>query len=70
MIGLKQMDEFIYSKTGFSVLSHDMIVKFQGLASNIIPQILGATADALATIGMMYFILYYLLQNQGDLEKR
>ena len=69
MNGLKQMDAFIYSQTGFSVLSPDMIEKFQSLASNIIPQILGATADALATIGMMYFILYYLLQNQGDLEK-
>ncbi len=69
MDGLKRMDTFILSQTGFSVLSHDMIEKFQEFASNVIPQILGATADALATIGMMYFILYYLLKNQGVIEK-
>lgn len=68
LTGLKELDAFILSKTGFSVFGQDMLYKFQEMASNIIPQILGATADALATIGMMYFILYYLLQNFGDLE--
>jgi predicted PurR-regulated permease PerM len=67
--GLKRMDAFILSQTGFSVFSHEMILKFQEFAGNFIPQILGATADALATIVMMYFILYYLLKNQGELEK-
>lgn len=69
MEGLKKMDAFILSQTGFSVFSHEMALKLQEFASNVIPQILGATADALATIGMMYFILYYLLKNRGLIEK-
>ena len=67
--GLKQMDVLLFQKTGFSVLSEDMMQKMQALASNIIPQLLGATAAAMGTIGMMYFILYYLLKNQGEVEK-
>lgn len=67
--GLKGMDAFIEEKTGFYVLSEDMLKKIQELATSIIPQILGATADMFATVGMMYFILYYLLMNMGKAEK-
>lgn len=67
--GLKQMDEYIFRTTGFRILSEDMLKKLQELAGSIIPQILGATADMLATLGMMYFILYYLLINMGKSEK-
>ena len=67
--GLRQMDEYIFSRTGTRILSPDMLKKIQEIATNIIPQILGATADMLATIGMMYFILYYMLINLGKSER-
>ncbi|MBL7923281.1 MAG: AI-2E family transporter [Bacteroidia bacterium] len=67
--GLKEMDSYIFARTGFRILSEDMVKKMQELAANIIPQILGATADTLSTIGMMYFILYYMLVNLGKSEK-
>ncbi len=67
--GLKQMDDYIWNMTGIRILSDDMLKKIQEIAANVIPQILGATADMLATIGMMYFMLYYLLMNFGKNEK-
>jgi len=67
--GLKQMDEYIFRLTEIRILSDDMLKKLQEIAANVIPQILGATADMLATIGMMYFILYYMLINFGKAEK-
>ncbi len=67
--GLQQMDQYIFNMSGFRILSEEMLGKLQELAGNIIPQILGATADMLATLGMMYFILYYLLINMGRVEK-
>lgn len=67
--GLKQMDDYIWNMAGIRILSEDMLKKIQEIAANIIPQILGATADMLATIGMMYFMLYYLLMNFGKNEK-
>lgn len=67
--GLKQMDEYIFRLTEIRMLSDDMLKKLQEIAANVIPQILGATADMLATIGMMYFILYYMLINFGKAEK-
>lgn len=67
--GLKAMDLYVAEHTGIKILSTDMLQKIQELAANIIPQILGATADMLATIGMMYFMLYYMLINLGKGEK-
>lgn len=67
--GLKQMDEYIFQLTGIRVLSDDMLKNLRQIAADIIPQILGATANMLATIGMMYFILYYMLINFGKSEK-
>lgn len=67
--GLKQMDDYIFRLTEIRILSDDMLKKLQEIAANVIPQILGATADMLATIGMMYFILYYMLINFGKAEK-
>lgn len=67
--GLKQMDDYIFNLSGIRILSDDMLKKIQEIAANVIPQILGATADMLATIGMMYFMLYYLLMNFGKNEK-
>ncbi|MBK7889148.1 MAG: AI-2E family transporter [Bacteroidetes bacterium] len=67
--GLRTMDLYIFETTGIKILSEEMVNKLQELAGDIIPQILGATADMLATFGMMYFILYYLLTNLGQSEK-
>ncbi len=69
LAGLKQMDAYIFRVSGISFLSEDMLKKIQELAGNIIPQLLGATADMFATVLMMYFMLYYLLINMGKSEK-
>jgi predicted PurR-regulated permease PerM len=69
MQGLHQMDDFIFRKTGQKILSDDTLKKIQETLASIIPQLLGATASILADIGMLYFILYYLLINIGSTEK-
>ena len=69
MQGLHQMDDFIFRKTGQKILSDDTLKKIQDTLASIIPQLLGATASVLTDIGMMYFILYYLLINIGTMEK-
>lgn len=66
---LRQLDDYLYSLSGFRILSDDMLKKLQEFAAAIIPQLLGATAEMLATLGMMYFILYYLLIHFGKAEK-
>ena len=69
MQGLHQMDDFVFRKTGQKILSDDSLKKIQETLASIIPQLLGATASVLTDIGMMYFILYYLLINMGSTEK-
>lgn len=69
LAGLNQMDLYIFNKTGFKILSNEMLDKLKVLAGEIIPEILGATANMLGTLVMMYFFLYYMLLNFGKLEK-
>jgi len=66
--GLRLTDQYVFEKSGFRILSEDMLIKIRELATTVVPEIIGATANMLATMGMMYFMLYYMLVNTGKVE--
>jgi predicted PurR-regulated permease PerM len=66
---IKQFDYVLSSKTGIKILSEEGIAKIQNTAATIVPNLLGKTASLLTDIAMMYFILYFLLDNMGKNEE-
>jgi predicted PurR-regulated permease PerM len=66
---LQQANEYIQSNTGIDFFSSQNIIKMQETIANVIPNMLSQSASILGDIGIMYFILYYLLYNETDLEK-
>ncbi len=68
MVAVQHADDFLFTRTGVRLLSPETIRKMQGVITSFIPSVLGQTADLLANIGMMYFMLYYLLKNTGKSE--
>ncbi len=69
MQGIQKMDNSIFEIAGIRLLTDDTMIKLQSALSSIIPEFLGKTASVLTDIGMMYFILYFLLMNTGKSEK-
>lgn len=63
------IDKIIFEKTGFSVFSTDSVEKIKVILSELVPQFLGKTLSILADIGMMYFILFFMLISTGKMEK-
>jgi predicted PurR-regulated permease PerM len=63
-------NEYVNVTYGFNLLTADNLVKMQAFVTNLIPNILGGTMTILAEIAMMYFILFYLLYTETDIEKQ
>lgn len=59
----------INSKYGVNVLSPDNLTKIQAEAANLIPNIFEQTLSLLASIAIMYFILFYMLSSDTFAEK-
>jgi predicted PurR-regulated permease PerM len=66
---LQQANEYVQSKTGVDIFSAQNLLKMQESITNFIPNLLSQSASILGDIGIMYFILYYLLYNETDIEK-
>ena len=69
MLQLQHFDNYFFTTTGNHLLSDESMKKMQENIASGLPLLLGKTAGALGTIGMMYFILYYLLINIGKTEE-
>ncbi len=54
---------------GIDVLSADTVDKLAGVAADILPGFVSATAGIVADIFVLYFILYFMLSNAKEFEK-
>ncbi len=61
---------YLKEHLGFNVLSPENIVKAQEKIANIIPNLLNQTFTIIGDIGIMYFILFYLLYTDHHLKNR
>jgi predicted PurR-regulated permease PerM len=68
MIAVQDFDQMLFSKTGIRILSDEGITKIQNTVAAVVPNLLGKTAGLLGDIAMMYFILFFLLDNMGKNE--
>jgi predicted PurR-regulated permease PerM len=55
-------------KTGFELLSDDNFTAARGFLATNLPSVLGATFNTLASIAMMYFMLYFMLVSGRNME--
>jgi predicted PurR-regulated permease PerM len=67
--GAKEIAATIKQYTNYDILSADTIQKLQTTGGTIVPQILGSTFNTLGVIGIMFFILYFMLVNGSTMEK-
>ncbi len=68
MIAVQDFDQMLFSKTGIRILSDEGITKIQNTVAAVVPNLLGKTAGLRGDIAMMYFILFFLLDNMGKNE--
>ena len=59
----------INSNFGINILTPDYIAKLQSAIANVIPDLLGQTLSMLFDILIMYFVLFYLLISETEMEK-
>lgn len=65
---LQQWSERASAYIGIDVLSKESVGKLTGVAANIAPRLLSATANAIVDIFVLYFMLYFMLANARKLE--
>jgi predicted PurR-regulated permease PerM len=66
---MRSFDEKFRAMTGRELFSAENLNTIQEKGTLYITQFLGETLSVLADIGIMYFVLYYMLINTGKLEK-
>lgn len=66
---LRSIVRQLESQTGFEIVNSELLNKLGSWVSKAIPQLIGATFGTLGTLFFMYFILYFMLINYGELEK-
>lgn len=63
------LNNTINSKYGVNILSQENLTKIQTELANLIPNIFEKTLSMLASIAIMYFILFYMLSSHTFAEK-
>ncbi len=69
MMDAKIVGQKIFEKTGIELLSDENLTAFQKQAATIVPTILNSSASILSNFAIMFFLLYFLLQNGRLVEK-
>lgn len=59
----------IEAKTGFKIISENSLSGAVNKVTAFIPKILNSTANLLANLGIMLFVLYYMLYNGANIER-
>jgi predicted PurR-regulated permease PerM len=66
---IKPIINSIETKTGFELFSDKNFSALSSFLATNIPSVLGATFNTLASIAMMYFIMYFMLVNGRKMER-
>lgn len=64
------LNEFIRTKLGFDLFTTKTLEDLRASITTIIPGLLGETFNITINILLMYFILFYLLDSETDMEKK
>jgi predicted PurR-regulated permease PerM len=67
--GLQGITGTLKEKTGIDIFSAASLKKMQDGVAGILPDFLGATFSTITIIGILYFILYFMLVNIRRMEK-
>lgn len=70
MNNIKTVNYRLYTSTKIDVLSQVKLSKVQEYLGTVLPMLLGATFNTLTAIAILYFILYFMLVNGREMEKR
>lgn len=65
---LDKIHDFIFSKTGFDILSKDNLNGVKSSAAKLSSSLLSGTFNTLTIISSMYFILYFMLEKPRRFE--
>lgn len=63
--GSQQVQQYL----GVDLMSGETVAKLSGIAAQVLPGFLSATAGALADIFVLYFLLYFMLANSEKFER-
>lgn len=66
--GLKEIIDNISDRFGIKILSKENLSNLPGLVSSVLPNFLGSAVNAITNIGILYFMLYYMLQYAEKME--
>jgi predicted PurR-regulated permease PerM len=67
--GLKTINSYLASRFDISLLSPEIMSKIAALLQNYLPQILSSSLNVITNLLLMYFILWFLLNNIKPIEK-
>jgi predicted PurR-regulated permease PerM len=65
----KIVGQKIYEKIGIQLLSEENLAAAQKKLTTVVPAILNSSANILSNFAIMFFLLYFLLQNGRQVEK-
>jgi predicted PurR-regulated permease PerM len=68
LIQIQNANAYVKEHIGFDVLSPENLLKIQDMISQLIPNLLNQTLTVIADLGIMYFILFYLLYAEYDFK--
>lgn len=66
---LKNVTAIVEKRTGFQLVSGNGLEKLSNFLTTHIPTVLGATFNTIASIAMLYFMLYFMLTNGRNMER-
>lgn len=68
-IFLNKIQDFIYQKAGFDILSKENLDSVKSFAADLSTNLLSGTFNTLSVVTSMYFILYFMLVNPRLFER-
>lgn len=66
---LKKIGDQISEKTGYEIINDNAVNQLAPYLGRLLPKVLGVTANTVALISAMYFILYFMLVNGRRMEE-
>jgi predicted PurR-regulated permease PerM len=66
---LKTINDYLSNRFDISLLSPDILSKFGTLLQTYVPQILSSGLNVVSNLFIMYFILWYMLNNIREIER-
>jgi predicted PurR-regulated permease PerM len=67
--GLQEIAKQVKSYTNFDIFSKETLAKLQNTGTSILPKIFGATFNVISVLGIMFFMLFFMLTSGKHMER-